>query len=163
MRFIPALVLPLALVAMVFAFAVMLCAVAHGEDAALCRPYARALTDLVIRWTWERAFHICENAEGMPTLPPDGLAALRSVMPEATPVWPLEREQVDALKSIGVIPASGPPTPPARPEADSKPVDAHASGWAAKCARTHPRGWDAATGTITVRQGRKWVRVPCPD
>lgn len=147
----------------------------HAADPAVCRPFARTLTDAVIRYVWLRAYTGCLNAEGEPEMPADGLAALRSVLPEATPVWPLDRSDVAAIKDIGNVPATDPadeavPTPPARPE---KPVDAHpppvasrqvcdresASGFttgspeqAAWCRKNY-RSFDATTGTVICARG----------
>ncbi len=142
-----------------FALALVLLLVvppAYGGTPEMCRPYAAQSTEILMRWAWMRFYTGCMAIEGPdPVVPADAATAFAIIDRASTPVWPLERENVDALMNIGIVPASGPPTPPGRPE--------HDAAWAAKCARSHPRGWDAATGTITVRQGRKWVRAPCPD
>lgn len=141
---------------------------ALAADPGVCRPFARSVTDAVIRYVWLRAYTGCLNADDRPGLPADGLAALRSVLPEATPVWPLDRSDVAAIKDIGNVPATDPADeaaliPPARPPPPvaSRQVcdrqspsgfDSGSPDQAAWCRKNY-RSFDATTGTVICARG----------
>jgi hypothetical protein len=135
-----------------------------AADPAVCRPFARMLTDSVIRYVWVRAYTGCLNADETPTLPADGLPALKSVLPDAATPLP------DATPpEIGSVPATDPadeaaPVPPARPSAPPKlsphvcnrqSVSGYVAGsrdQAAWCRKNY-RSFDAATGTVICARG----------
>jgi hypothetical protein len=129
---------------------------AHAAEPVLCGHYARDFTAQIIKFVWNRSYNYCLVRDQVPDLPRDWDSEMRIVLPDATPI------AIVPLDQIGIVPATDaavPPSPPARPVATPQP--AHDAAWAARCARGHPHGWDARTGTVTVLEGRRWVRVPC--
>lgn len=138
---------------------------AQATGAELCRPYATAFTGLVIKYAWMRSYTAClmSETEAAPRLPATTLDAARGILPEATPIWELDAERIDTIMHL---PAARPAPVmqeyvlPAPSGQGGPAVGTH--DWVLKCARTHPRGWDAKTGTITKLVHRKWIRVPCP-
>lgn len=133
--------------ALVLAAAVLASSPAGAAEANICRPYARQIADLVIKFTWFRAYTICLNSDE----------------PPAVPVTALE-----ALSLVEVRPPDDPPVPPARPERPERPIGksgfpAGSAGWLAWCKRYYPRSFSAADGSvIQPADRRRHTRSPCP-
>jgi hypothetical protein len=112
-------------------------ALAHAADDAVCRPYATAITNAMITWTWHRAFAHCSaldpsqmpsKQDGTPVPPTDWRIILDILDPDRMAPLPPD------LSKIGVVPAAGPPGDAPAPTAT--PI---AAGPAAICARSHMR------------------------
>ena len=139
--------LPVTRTTFLVAVAVMASSPAAAASPELCRPFASAATQALIKYAWERAYSNCLNSDEVPPVPATAADALTLVAP--LPAAPT----VDAIPSARVKTVTITAAPPAAapPKAAYDPV----------CARAHPKGYEASTHTYTALRGRKWVRVPC--
>lgn len=137
---------------------ILLALPAHAADPGVCRPFAAVSSQLLVRYAWLRLYTHCLQLEqdyATPLL--NWQEALAIVDPDKTPVWPLDREDVAAIQSLGNVPATDRPL-----EAAPEPPRKKTTDWQAKCARSHPRGYDKATGTYRIVSRGKWIATPCP-
>lgn len=127
---------------------------AHAGSPAYCRPYSALAAERLMQWVWLRLYSSCLNVEGPdPVVPLTAAGVLATVVPEA-------------IESIGIVPASGPPGEPPTP---TRPVDvtvmpeasdAPDAARVAKCRRLFPASFDAKSMTGLLPHHRK--RSPCP-
>jgi hypothetical protein len=129
----------------------------RGSAAALKQLLGFPFIDVAAgRFLYRKAYTFCLNQDELPEL---------VFTPEEQPI-------VDGLPApkprpeppAGSVPAVGEEVEVGElgKEFTDKPVSADMKAAWAKCAKRHPRGWDAKTKTIAKRVGKKWIRVPCP-
>lgn len=120
-----------------------------AEDA-VCRPYATALTEALIKFEWLRAFSHCSLLEEDHPVPPtEWRPALNIVDPDATP---LDRSDV---AQIGIVPA----TDRAVGESGFAP---DTDGWRKWCRTNFPGSFRAADGTVIFEVTNIGNRHRCP-
>lgn len=110
-----------------------------------------------MNYTWLRMYATCVNADEVPAMPASPVEALRVVDPEASPVWPLDRADVDGAVRTGAM-------VDARPEVAlaSEPPDhpTHDPDRVSRCRRLFPASFDERTMTGLLPHHRK--RTACP-
>jgi hypothetical protein len=118
---------------------------ARGSAAALKALLSFPFIDVASgKFLYRKAYTFCVNADEMPVM---------VFTPEEQPIVDGRVTPFPPMKPEGSVPAT---------EAKLVPVDTDlAKAWE-KCARSHPRGWDEATHTITKYIRKKWRRVSCP-
>jgi hypothetical protein len=148
-----------------------------AADPEVCRPYARLLTDNVIREVWTRAYTHCLNLEEDNPIPPETWQGLQQVL-NAEPPKPIASPIHHANEPPpGEVPASGPPSPsqgdlPAgagNPSAHGDLPAVQSTGrsgfvrgtaeWQAYCKKYWPASWDPKTQTVIKTRHK---RIPCP-
>src|SRR5262245_53519307 len=135
---------------------------AEGAAAELCRPYARATTDVAITFIWLRAYSTCLNADEMPALSRSALDVLSLIDPrrgeEPPPTEPpptaapLDSGQDPAAAAPGSVPAFG-----------QSGFPAGSPGWVKFCKENWPRSFRLKDGTVVrAEDARTHIRRPCP-
>lgn len=129
-------------------------------QAEVCRPFARAVTDALIKLAWERAYNYCvardpsqlESTDNGTPIPPKTLEQILNIIdPNRLPTQPLDESD---LSQIGAVPAAGPPTPPVKPEAGSDKPEAVSVKPAA--AASPPQPICVKAKMRTVYSGKSW-------
>jgi len=138
---------------------------AHAAAPEICKPYARAVTDLVIRYSWMRAYTTCLNSDEDPILPETAIGAGNIIFEWESPPPP-------PMKPPGSVPATDEPAiDPSMSEAVPAGPQSHVGksgfargtkGWLAYCRRYWPASFRASDGTVINPKIDRHRRVPCP-
>lgn len=131
---------------------------AQAAEMDVCRPYARKLTDSMIKYIWTWSYSHCLSLEEASPVPPSLSEALKMMAPDR----PVVGNDTAAGIPPGEAPALGGPDAAPQTTLGKSGAPHGSTKWVVWCRKNFPRSWDVKTQTVILPTSRNRVRSPCP-